>query len=180
MHFVHGPIQAGKNLTYMSYTDSIHVLDHFVVSRATNDNINVGAVATADTVVCMPQGSMATIAANVACISLLPVTVILGAANNNGKEIEVRPKVAADTTVDTADTLVVMSKRKKVLNAASLASVVASKKSRITKGKEPPINLCQFPHLCSDKGLYETLHPCNHPWQKMGHRECKNNCPELC
>jgi hypothetical protein len=37
MHCVHGPIPAGKNPTFMSFMDSIHKLDHFVVNRATND-----------------------------------------------------------------------------------------------------------------------------------------------
>ncbi len=130
---------------YMSFTDSIHLLDHVVVSRATNYNVSVGAVATADTAACMPQGAMATIAAAVACISLLPVKVIPGAAHDDGEEIKVYPTVAVDAAVDTAGTFIAMSKRKKVLDAMSLASVAASKKSRTTKGKEPPINLCQYP-----------------------------------
>jgi hypothetical protein len=83
MHCIHGPILAGKNLTYMSFIDSIHELDHFVVNRVTNDSVNVGIMATADDAACMPQGNMATVAATVAHISLLPVTVILGAANGN-------------------------------------------------------------------------------------------------
>ncbi len=145
MHGVQGPIPAGKNPPYMSFTDSIHELDHFVVSRGTNDNVNVGAVATADTAACMSQSNMATIAAAVACNSLSPVTVILGAANSNGEEIKVCLTVSADAAIDTADTLVAMSKKKKVLDVASLASVAAWKKSRTTKDKEPPINLCQFP-----------------------------------
>jgi hypothetical protein len=88
---------------------------------------------------------MATVAAAIAHVSLLPVTVVLGAANSDGEEIKVCPTVAADTTIDTADTLVAMSKRKKVLDAALSASAAALKKSRTTKSKKPPINLCQFP-----------------------------------
>ncbi len=139
MNCVHRPIPAGKKPTYMSFTDSIHVLDHFMVSRATNDYVNVGAVATADTAACMPQGTMATIVAAIVCVPLLPVTVILGAAN----EIEVFPKLLL-IAVNTTSTLVAMSKRRKVFDAALLVSAAASKKSRTTKGKEPPINLCQY------------------------------------
>jgi hypothetical protein len=84
---------------------------------------------------------MATIAAAVTHISLTPVTVILGAAKNNGKEIEVCPTVAADATIDTADTLVPMSKRKKVLDAALLASAAASKKP---KARRPPSTSANF------------------------------------
>jgi hypothetical protein len=85
MHaYVHRLILAEKKLTYMSFMDSIQELDHFVLNRVTNDSINVGTMATADSAACMPQGNMATIAAIVACVSLLPVAVILGAVN--GKE----------------------------------------------------------------------------------------------
>jgi hypothetical protein len=66
MHWAHRPNPAVKNPTYISFTDSIHKLDHFVVNRATNDSVNIGAMATADAAACMPQGKMATIAAAVA------------------------------------------------------------------------------------------------------------------
>jgi hypothetical protein len=129
----------------MTFMDSIHKLDHFVVNRVTNYNINFGAMITADATACMPQGNMATIAAAVAPISLLPVAVLLGAANGNGKEIKVSPTVAVNTTSNTADSAIVMSKRKEVIDAASSSSAAASTKSRTTNGKEPLINLCQFP-----------------------------------
>ncbi len=144
IHCVHGTILAGKNLTYMSFTDSIHELDNFMVNRATNDSINIGAMATADAAADMPQGNMPTIAAAIACVSLSLVVVLLSTANGNGKEIKVCPTVAADTASNTADTTTAMSKRKKVIDASSSSSAAASKKSRTTKGKKPPINLCQF------------------------------------
>ncbi len=87
MHCIHGPIPAGKNPTYMSFTDYIHELDHFMVNRATNDSINVGAMATADAAACMPQGNMAAIATAVAHISQLLVVVLLSTVNRNGKDL---------------------------------------------------------------------------------------------
>jgi hypothetical protein len=89
MHCVHGLIPAGKNPTYMSFTDTIHKLDHFVVNRATNDSVSIGIMATAYADACMPQGNMATIATPVPCVSLLPVAVLLSAVDSNGKEIKV-------------------------------------------------------------------------------------------
>jgi hypothetical protein len=143
-HCVHGPIPAGKNPNHMSFTDSIHKPDHFLVSRVTNDNINVGAVATADATACMPQGNMATIAAAIARISLSPVTVILGPANGNGKEIEICPTVAADAVIDTTDTLVAISKRKKVLDATLSASVTVPRRVGPSKARSPPSTSANF------------------------------------
>jgi hypothetical protein len=54
------------------------------------------------------------------------------------------PTVAANAISNTTNTAIAMSKRKKVIHAAWSSSVAVSKKSRTTKGKEPPINLCQF------------------------------------
>ena len=54
MHCILGPVPAGKNPTYMSFTDSIHELDHFVKSRAANDSVNVGVMATAAAAVHLP------------------------------------------------------------------------------------------------------------------------------
>jgi hypothetical protein len=144
MHCFHEPVLALKNQTYMSIMDSIQGLDHLVVNRATNDSVNVGTMATADATPCTPQGNMATIAAAVAHVSLLLVVVLLSAAHGNGEEIKVCPTVAANTASDTADTAVAMSKRQKVIDAALLSSPAALKKSKTTKGKEPPINLYQI------------------------------------
>ncbi len=54
MHCILGPVSAGKNPTYMSVADFIHKLDHFVKSRAANDSVNVGVMATAATDVHVP------------------------------------------------------------------------------------------------------------------------------
>jgi hypothetical protein len=66
-----------------------------------------------------------TAAAAAACVSLSPATVLLGAAesNNNSKEIEVCPAVvAANDAIDTAITVVVVSKSKNVVHDALLSS----------------------------------------------------------
>ena len=54
MHCILGSVPAGKNPTYMSFKDSIHELDHFVKSRAANDSVNVGVMATAAAAVHVP------------------------------------------------------------------------------------------------------------------------------
>jgi hypothetical protein len=54
MHCILRPVPARKNPTYMSITDSIHGPDHFVKSRAANDSINIGVVATAAAAACVP------------------------------------------------------------------------------------------------------------------------------
>jgi hypothetical protein len=71
----------------------------------------------------MPQGNMATIAVAIAPVFLSLVAVLLRATNGNGKEVEVCRKVAANAAPNTADATFAMSKRKKVINAASSSSV---------------------------------------------------------
>ena len=91
MHCILGTVLAGKNSTYMSFTDSIHELDHFLKSRAANDSVNVGDMATAAAAVCMPQGNMTTTAAALAAAacSLSPATVLLGAVDSNKDSKEI-------------------------------------------------------------------------------------------
>jgi hypothetical protein len=152
MHCILGPVSVGKNPTYMSFTDSMHKLDHFVKSRVANDSINIGVMTTAAAAVRVPQGNMATTAAAAAAarVSLSRATVLLGAADSddNSKEIKVCPAVvAADAIADTTVTAVAVSKRKKVIDAASLPSAAALKKSRTAKEgkKDPLVSLFQFP-----------------------------------
>ena len=149
MHCILWPVLAGKNPTYMSFTDSIHELDHFVKSRAANGSVNVGVMATAAAAVHVPRGNVATTAtaaAAAARVSLSPATVLLGAADSDNESKEIDAANTAVTAANTAYTAVAVNKRKKIVDALS-SSAAASKKSRTAKEgkKDPPVNLFQFP-----------------------------------
>ena len=125
-----------------------------------------------------------TAAATAACVSLSPATVLLGAAesNNNSKEIEVCPAVvAANDAIDTAITVVVVSKSKNVVNDALLSSAADQRRVEPPrKARRTPPQPSPIPDICNDQRLQETSRPCNHPRQEMGCRERKDDQQKHC